>query len=58
LEGPVLVSYNIDNNKNNLSQSGDENPDLSPSPHSPSPTGNFKDTFTMVYHGSGDHFIK
>ncbi len=53
MEGSVLVSDNIiDNNKDNLSKSIDENSDSPPSPQSP--TGNFKDTFTKVYHGSGN----
>ena len=64
MEGPVLVSDSIDNNENRSIESIEENSDPSPSPSSPSPsspspspspspTGNSKEPFTKVYHGSG-----
>ncbi|MBA3978252.1 MAG: HAMP domain-containing histidine kinase [Nitrosopumilus sp.] len=47
MDGPVIVSNNIDSNKNIQRESLNENQGSSPSP-----TGNPNDTFTRVYHGS------
>ncbi len=52
MEGSVLVSYNIDNNKTNPIESIETDSDLSSS--TPLRTGNFNDAFTKVYHGSGN----
>ncbi|MEJ7642364.1 MAG: histidine kinase dimerization/phospho-acceptor domain-containing protein [Candidatus Nitrosocosmicus sp.] len=56
MEGPVLVSNDIDNNKTSSNKSLYTDSDSSPSPPSPSQTGNSNYTFTRVYHGSGNAY--